>query len=78
MQTRLQTNDWQATRTNLSPATRLRDEASVRYHMIRELGNVPIGQIQPAHVSGQRGNSTTLSPTGVAFIPRDHNRNVRA
>lgn len=43
--------EWQSTRTNLSPATRLRDEASVRNHVIPELGNVPIGQIQPVHVA---------------------------
>lgn len=36
---------------NLSPATRLRDEASIRNHVILDLGNVPIGQIQPAHVA---------------------------
>ncbi len=49
--------EWQFTRTNLSPATRLRDEASVRKHMIRELGKVPIGQIQPVHVAQWRRRS---------------------
>lgn len=43
--------EWQSTRTNLSPATRLRDEASIRNHVIPKLGNVAIGQIQPVHVA---------------------------
>jgi integrase len=43
--------EWQPTRTNLSPATRLRDEASIRNHVIPEFGNVAIGEIQPVHIS---------------------------
>ena len=43
--------EWQSTRTNLSPATRLRDEASIRNHVISNLGRVAIGQIQPVHVA---------------------------
>jgi len=43
--------EWQSTRMNLSPATRLRDEASIRNHVVPELGDVPIGQIQPVHVA---------------------------
>ncbi|CAN5870976.1 site-specific integrase [soil metagenome] len=42
--------EWQATRSNLSPATRLRDEASIRNHVTPALGARPIGQIQPIHV----------------------------
>lgn len=42
--------EWQATRSNLSPATRLRDDASIRNHVIPALGAMPIGQIQPIHV----------------------------
>jgi len=42
--------EWQATRSNLSPATRLRDDASIRNHVLPALGAVPIGQIQPIHV----------------------------
>ena len=43
--------EWQSSRTNLSPATRLRDDASIRNHLVPSLGNVPIGQIQPVHVA---------------------------
>jgi integrase len=43
--------EWQATRTNLSPQTRLRDEASIRNHVIPTFGSVAIGQIQPVHVA---------------------------
>jgi integrase len=43
--------EWQSTRTNLSPATRLRDDASIRNHLVPILGKVPIGQIQPVHVA---------------------------
>jgi len=42
--------EWQATRSNLSPATGLRDDASIRNHVLPALGGVPIGQIQPIHV----------------------------
>jgi integrase len=55
--------EWRSTRTNLSPATRLRDDASIRNHVMPELGNVPIGHIQPVHVAqwvaslGDRGLS---------------------
>ncbi|MEX0863503.1 MAG: tyrosine-type recombinase/integrase [Acidimicrobiia bacterium] len=42
--------EWQATRSNLSLATRLRDEASTRNHVVPALGAIPIGQIQPIHV----------------------------
>ena len=43
--------EWRPTRTNLSPATRLRDDASIRNHVIPELGDLAIGQIQPVHIS---------------------------
>ena len=43
--------EWQATRTNLSPQTRLRDEASIRNHVIPRFGTVPIGRIQPVHIA---------------------------
>jgi integrase len=43
--------EWQATRTNLSPQTRLRDEASIRNHVLPRFGTVPIGQIQPVHIA---------------------------
>lgn len=43
--------EWQPTRTNVSALTRLRDEASVRNHVVPSLGDVPIGQLQPVHVS---------------------------
>lgn len=43
--------EWQATRANLSPQTRLRDEASIRNHVLPTFGTVPIGQIQPVHVA---------------------------
>jgi|GEM_PF-189394 len=43
--------EWQATRTNLSPATRLRDEASIRNHVIPALGTAPIGHLRPMHVA---------------------------
>ncbi|NND01695.1 MAG: site-specific integrase, partial [Acidimicrobiia bacterium] len=43
--------EWQSTRTNLSPATRLRDEASIRNHVISKLGSVAIGQLQPVHIA---------------------------
>jgi integrase len=43
--------EWQATRTNLSPQTRLRDEASIRNHVIPTFGSVAIGQLQPVHVA---------------------------
>ena len=43
--------EWQPTRTNLGPATRLRDNASIRNHVIPELGDLAIGQIQPVHIS---------------------------
>lgn len=43
--------EWQATRTNLSPQTRLRDEASIRNHVLPTLGTVPIGQLGPAHIA---------------------------
>ncbi len=43
--------EWQATRTNLSPQTRLRDEASIRNHVIPTFGSVAIGRLQPVHVA---------------------------
>jgi integrase len=43
--------EWQATRTNLSPHTRLRDEASIRNHALPKFGTVPIGQLQPVHIA---------------------------
>ncbi|MCH7670113.1 MAG: hypothetical protein IIC71_13085 [Acidobacteria bacterium] len=43
--------EWQATRTNLSPQTRLRDEASIRNHVLPRFGAGPIGQIQPVHIA---------------------------
>ena len=42
--------EWQATRTNQSPLTRIRDEGSIRNHVIPRFGLVPIGQLQPVHV----------------------------
>lgn len=44
-------DEWQATRTNLSPQTRLRDEASIRNHILPSLGAVPIGQLQPVNIA---------------------------
>lgn len=43
--------EWQSTRTNLSPATRLRDEASIRNHVAPRLGAFSIGQLQPVHIA---------------------------
>lgn len=43
--------EWQPTRTNISAVTRIRDEASIRNHVIPKLGEVPIGQLQPVHIS---------------------------
>jgi len=42
--------EWQATRTNLSLQTRIRDEASIRNHVLPRFGSVPIGRLQPVHV----------------------------
>lgn len=44
-------SDWQSTRTNLSPVTRMRDEASIRNHVLAHLGDAAIGDLQPVHVS---------------------------
>ena len=41
---------WQATRANLSPLTRIRDEGSIRNHVMPRFGQVPIGQLQPVHI----------------------------
>lgn len=35
--------DWQSTRTNLSPVTRIRDDASIRNHVLAHLGDAAIG-----------------------------------
>ena len=43
--------EWQATRTNLSAQTRARDDASIRNHILPNLGAVPIGQLQPMNVA---------------------------
>ena len=43
-------DEWQATRTNLSPLTRIRDEGSIRNHVLPRFGLVPIGQLQPVHI----------------------------
>lgn len=43
--------EWQSTRTNLTAATKLRDDASIRNHVVPALGNMAIGQIQPVHVA---------------------------
>lgn len=43
--------EWQPTRTNISAQTRIRDEASIRNHVMPKLGDVPIGQLQPVHIS---------------------------
>jgi len=43
-------NEWEATRTNLSQLTRIRDEGSIRNHVMPRCGQVPIGQLQPVHV----------------------------
>jgi len=43
--------EWQPTRTNISASTRIRDEASIRNHVIPRFGEVPIGQLQPVHIS---------------------------
>lgn len=40
-------DEWQPTRTNLSPATQIRDEASIRNHVIPELGDLAIGRSSP-------------------------------
>lgn len=36
---------------NLSPQARLRDEASIRNHVLPTFGTVPIGRLRPAHVA---------------------------
>ena len=43
--------EWQATRVNLSVQTRVRDEASIRNHVLPSLGAVPIGQLQPVNIA---------------------------
>lgn len=43
--------EWQPTRTNIAASTRIRDEASIRNHVIPKLGDVPIGQLQPVQIS---------------------------
>ena len=43
--------EWQSTRTNLSPQTRLRDEASIRNHVMPTFGSVAIGRPQPVHIA---------------------------
>lgn len=43
--------DWNATRTHLAPQTRLRDDASIRNHLIPALGEVPIGQLTPIAIA---------------------------
>lgn len=43
--------EWQPTRTNIGAPTQIRDEASIRNHVIPELGDLPIGQLQPVHIS---------------------------
>jgi integrase len=43
--------EWQSTRTNLTAQTRLRDDASIRNHILPSIGGVPIGRLQPAHVA---------------------------
>ena len=43
--------EWQPTCTNVSALTRIRDEASIRNHVIPKLGDVPIRQLQPVHIS---------------------------
>ena len=42
--------EWEATRTNLSPLTRIRDEGSIRNHVLPRFGHIPIGQLQPMHI----------------------------
>ena len=42
--------EWEATRTNLSPLTRIRDEGSIRNHVLPRFGHFPIGQLQPVHI----------------------------
>ena len=41
--------EWEATRTNLSPLTRIRDEGSIRNHVLPRFGHILIGQLQPVH-----------------------------
>jgi integrase len=43
--------EWQATRTNLSIQTRVRDDASVRNHVLPVLGGAPVGRLQPVHIA---------------------------
>ena len=43
--------EWQATRTNLSPLTRIRDEGSIRNHVLPRFGLVPLGRLQPVHIA---------------------------
>lgn len=43
--------EWQATRTNVSAQTRVRDDASIRNHILSTLGEIPMGRLQPVHVS---------------------------
>lgn len=43
--------EWQATRTNLSAQTRVRDDASIRNHVLPALGGAPVGRLQPVHVA---------------------------
>jgi integrase len=43
--------EWRATRTNVTAQTRIRDEASIRNHILPSLGPVPIGQLQPVNIA---------------------------
>lgn len=44
-------SEWRATRTNVTAQTRIRDEASIRSHILPSLGAVPIGQLQPVNIA---------------------------
>ena len=43
--------EWQATRANLSPQTRVRDEGSIRNHVLPRFGTAPVGHLQPFHIA---------------------------
>lgn len=43
--------EWRATRTNVTAQTGIRDEASIRNHILPSLGSVPIGQLQPVNIA---------------------------
>ena len=43
--------EWQSTRTSLTAQTRVRDDASIRNHILPNLGGIPIGRLRPVEVA---------------------------